>query len=378
MARPLFRLLVLLLPVVQPLHAVVGGMVVPPVDFLFPLLAVAWLRERPAWRRSALAWPLAAYAAALALSAAASADPGRSAIKLGGELYLMGLGVLAFQLTRTADDLRAVSRAWTAGVLLTVVVVVAGLAAWALGWRSPHENLAIAIPGSLPPGPYPRLQALFHYPNMLCNYLNASLGPMLPLAPPLLVGALLVLAVFTWSPGLAGLTLTLALWRRRGIPVAIVLAVGFLGAATVSPAGLLRGALEPSSRVLAWRDAVRSLLDEPWTGRGLGLGASDVRYLDAAGVVEHLTDAHDVWLNVAGEAGLPAVVALAWLTVALLRGPWRSAEHRALALAVVGAWLYQGVTGSVEDTRHVWVLFGLLAAAREGLDDVASPRPGRP
>ena len=35
----------------------------------------------------------------------------------------------------------------------------------------------------------------------------------------------------------------------------------------------------------------------------------------------------------------------------------------ALSLTFLNAFLYQGLTGSFEDTRHLWVLLGLLIAA---------------
>ncbi|HLF06056.1 MAG TPA: hypothetical protein VI893_02585, partial [Thermoplasmata archaeon] len=37
----------------------------------------------------------------------------------------------------------------------------------------------------------------------------------------------------------------------------------------------------------------------------------------------------------------------------------------ALAAAFLGGFLYPSLSGSFENTRHLWVLFGLLAAVRE-------------
>jgi carbon starvation protein CstA len=34
--------------------------------------------------------------------------------------------------------------------------------------------------------------------------------------------------------------------------------------------------------------------------------------------------------------------------------------HLALSCALIGAFLYQGLSGSFEDARHLWILFGLL------------------
>lgn len=49
--------------------------------------------------------------------------------------------------------------------------------------------------------------------------------------------------------------------------------------------------------------------------------------------------------------------------------PWRLATaderiHTTLAVALIAGFLYQTLSGSFEDTRHMWVLFGMLAGFR--------------
>jgi len=39
-----------------------------------------------------------------------------------------------------------------------------------------------------------------------------------------------------------------------------------------------------------------------------------------------------------------------------------------LGLAFCSAFVYQGLTGSFEDARHLWVLIGLVPAARDIYD----------
>ena len=64
------------------------------------------------------------------------------------------------------------------------------------------------------------------------------------------------------------------------------------------------------------------------------------------------------------------VVALAALAAAVLRAARRGASRAgpegmialALAIALADAILYQGLTGSFEDARHVWALLGLAGA----------------
>jgi len=43
--------------------------------------------------------------------------------------------------------------------------------------------------------------------------------------------------------------------------------------------------------------------------------------------------------------------------------------RRGLRAAFIGAFLYQSLTGSFEDARHIWVLIGLMAATRNGIYD---------
>jgi putative inorganic carbon (hco3(-)) transporter len=44
----------------------------------------------------------------------------------------------------------------------------------------------------------------------------------------------------------------------------------------------------------------------------------------------------------------------------------------ALGIAFLGAFAYQGLGGSFEDARHLWLLFGLLIASRR-----LEPQPRR-
>jgi hypothetical protein len=41
-----------------------------------------------------------------------------------------------------------------------------------------------------------------------------------------------------------------------------------------------------------------------------------------------------------------------------------------LRTAFIG-FLYQNLTGSFEDTRHLWVLIGLVAAMRDGMESIS-------
>ncbi|HEU4705130.1 MAG TPA: hypothetical protein VFS45_05430, partial [Sphingomicrobium sp.] len=67
----------------------------------------------------------------------------------------------------------------------------------------------------------------------------------------------------------------------------------------------------------------------------------------------------------AGLAALAAIVALGWSRSLPLRimAEDRNVVRLGLGIAWLSAFAYQGLTGSCEDSRHLWVLFGLLIAA---------------
>ncbi len=129
--------------------------------------------------------------------------------------------------------------------------------------------------------------------------------------------------------------------------------------------------LDPSARVLAWQTSLPTIIENPVFGRGLGMPVADVRYESPTGF-QHLTDAHQMWLNIAGQAGLFGFSALCVICIFFSRQtfPFNFADSKAvlrtaLGLAFSSAFLYQGLTGSFEDSRHLWVLFGLLGSITE-------------
>jgi hypothetical protein len=70
--------------------------------------------------------------------------------------------------------------------------------------------------------------------------------------------------------------------------------------------------------------------------------------------------------------GLLGLVAFSWVVFHLMRrfrlsGSFTdrdSAVRASLELAMIGGFLYSTLTGSFENTRHVWALMGLVAAVQ--------------
>jgi O-antigen ligase len=369
-------------------------------DALMLLVALLWfvslVRRRTAVRRGWFYAPVIAYLAACALSAMFSSDPHTSFQKLLVDVYVGGLALLTYNELDSSGMVRYWTWAWLGATAFASAAALLGVAAFYLG----IESSLVGGYGSLPPGPYPRVVGTFLNFNMLCNYL--SIGVLVALAAkragwvraaialPIAIAAS-VAAAFTVSPGLGGLLLGLAFWiwagerRKRAGAFALLFGIAtgavFFLATLVSPANtgansvtlpIVHKRLEPSSRLLCWQAAVETVVAHPVLGAGTGLAMPCPAYMDASGDVQHLQDAHNSFLNIAalkGLAGLAAFVAITWFL--LHRLPLRlggtpiEVFRAALAIAVIEAVLYQGLSSSFEHTRHLWILMGALAAVRE-------------
>lgn len=408
LARTALLLFVFLLPFMQPAPRLFGYELVA-ADAAWVILAPLWslalltgsapLRRHPAFRL------LGFYLAAMILATLASEQPLRSAIKLASQFYLLSLPVMVLSLVRGEADLRRLMRAWLAA---TALVVLAAIASVATFYLDPGNSLLAATIndyGTLPPGPYPRLRLTFLYAAMLCNYLTVSLMILLaahrlgwirraPFA--LLLAGLLFAAAFSLTPGLGGLFLAGGLWAwlllqprrpalaRLGLGAGVAAAALFVATMALTPF-LHRTApflvtvpdtdltLAPAVRLMAWLDAARNFAADPWLGRGLGLEAVDVRIVIPSGQLAGVTDAHNTFLNVAVQCGVIGLAALIALLFWLWRrtAPFRLGKRAdagdvlrlALGVAFLDAFFYQGLGGSFEDARHLWLLLGLFLAA---------------
>jgi putative inorganic carbon (hco3(-)) transporter len=414
----LYLLVIALLPVAWPLQSRVGVLSVPPADFVFVLAAAAWawalITGRAKLRRSWFYLPLALYLAACACSAVASADPALSAVKLAGKVYLVGLAVLTFNLVASLASLRRALRAWLVGAAVAVAACLVGVVLFYAGVRG-EANAFVRDYGSLPPGNYPRVQGLLGFASLLCNYLSVSL--MIAAAAHAcgwlsarwfrpLAFAIVASAVLTFSPHVGGIALSVGLWlwlRLRRTRYRLAGRALLVGGSAVAVAVLLsavlllfdrgpqgvysplaRGQALPAGRVLIWRAALDTVARHPVFGRGVGTEVVRVEQGMPSGKRHVLTDAHNTVLSVAGETGLVGLVALGCLVIFLARGLWplslnRGAEaavKTCFAIALLDALLYQSLTGSFEDSRHLWALFGLVAAAKAGWAETGLNEPG--
>jgi O-antigen ligase len=402
------RFFLLLTIVCQPLMSTVlavGRHFVTPADFFYLLTAGATglallrrelrLRWHPAW------WILIFYFAAMALSVPFSEQPERSALKLATQAYLLSLPVLAYHLLPDERTLRRALAVWLWTGAAIGVAGVLTLILWTVDPANPWVLEASHPKGTLAQGHYPRLDISFTHAAMLGNYLTVSIlvalaaaerGWIAMRAALALAGAMAVAAFFSLTPGLAGLWLALGLWywlkhrssRRTAARLALAAgaaaALPYLVAAALTPfvhptapflISLAGVTLAPAARLLFWIDAWKNFVAHLPFGKGIGTDAIAVEFQNPAGHLYMLSDAHNTYLNLGVQTGLPGLLALLLLIGFVARRllPLPSAlgrEHGlriGLGLAWLSAFAFQGLVGSFEDARFLWLLLGLFLAA---------------
>ncbi len=361
---------------------------------VFSLLAIGCGARQ--WISVSWHWPLLAYSGALMASTLASGHLHQNILKLVGDLYLVSAAALTVHYVTSIEGLRRTTIAWLAGTTVTAAASVAGVAAFYEGATSPAKNPFLFQFGGLPPGHYPRIRALFLNANMMCGFAIISTALVVamrqagwipkPIFLPLLTSTIAA-AAFSLSPGLGGLFLLWAFWRS-GVPeernalrlrrtAGVLAAIAFLAVSTISPppfrslpAAILH--LEPSGRLQTWAGAWHSFLRSPWFGIGLEGEAARVRYVPASGAIHVLTDAHNTWLSILAHQGVAGLMAFLWVVLHLALRFQRSmapgdsmARFRTgLELAMICGFLFPAFTGSYENTRYVWAIMGLVAAAQ--------------
>ena len=314
-----------------------------------------------------------------------------------GICWLVTIAALACDAATNATWRRPLVQAWLLGAVL------ASLAAWAAvigfymgGASSPLIALLLSHYGSLPPGPYPRVVGVFANANMAGLFLLLSLAiglaahhaggvskrSMLALlvvvSVPLLatasqaIGAAVLLGAWWWfRHGAASRVL-----RTAVLGIGALLSVAILALLLVNPAAPF---VVPSVRMQLWYQAWLAWQGAFWRGTGLGQPAALLDYLAPDGAWQHLTDAHNIVLNLGAQGGVIAVAAF----VGLVSWTW----HRTRGLAVLSAGriglllavAYLGIGGSFEDARVLWVFMGLLAgvaAAQQRMPGIGTAGPG--
>jgi O-antigen ligase len=281
------------------------------------------------------------------------------------------LGIAAYVIAREAIVRVRIACVWVVASGATVLAALVGIMFFFLGARTPSENFTIGDLGSIHTETVPRVVGFFENSNLLCNYLVVGLlftlgvvGWRRPAGLALVIATSVVLA-FTLSPGLAGAVVAVTLWLFVSEPrwaVRTRAALAVLGA--IGAVAFIVVTVEVGPRVHTWSDAVDTIARSPLLGVGPGLPVAATTYEG-----RYFTDAHNALLNVGGQAGLLGLLALAGIMASICVLAWRARPVsdvpepvRAGWCAFVGAVLFGGLSLSLEQTRHVWVLLGFVAA----------------
>lgn len=406
-----FFLLIFSLGFMQP-QVEIRGISITVTDLIFLIVCGIWFLglvcRKLDVRFDRIYFLFALYALGLLLSATFSENPRLSIFKYLGEIYLIGLAVMTLNLVRRTDMVKKVVFVWLAASAVSAAVATMTVVMFYLGTSNFLTDFSLHDFGSLPPGNYPRIQSTFLYPSMLCNYFTVSLMMLLAarrlawvsrsMFTILIIGFAITIA-FTLTPGIGGVFLTVGIWfwfvlkdAKRTALSKLALSGGvfaplcFLVVSTFtvfnSPTSpyyysIAGVRIDPTQRLLTWGGALHTFIEHPIFGKGLGLGVANVMFMPPSGRMQLLTDAHNIWLSIAGQSGLFGLISLVLICVAII---WRSrlfdldasndlsVIRWSLGIAFVSVFLYQGLVGSFEDARHLWVLIGLILAVGRTAD----------
>lgn len=397
----LFVLFVFTLPFATPFN--IFGVSVQLSDLVFLAAAFGWvisfITKRQPFRFNWFYLLLAAYAVAITLSTTTSVDPSKSSVKLAGKFLLLGIAFLTSNIVTSAGVLKRMLQAWLLGAGVVLFCSLLGIILFYAGLQDASQNIVVHRGyGSLPPGNYPRLEGLFSYPAILCNFLAVtwmfslalwSIGSLRTRGFWLFAAALFIVDAFALTPGLGGIFLVTGyflqeklkagskqIFGRLAFVSGLLIAAAFLFVTSVTlfsndtSGTRIAQSIEPSARVHAWQTSFGTFSDNPVLGRGVGMPIANAEFTDPSGSTRFLTDAHNTYLSVLGETGLLGFLTfmsiICFVTMTLFRWQPESESYKTiklcLLLAMLDAFFYQSLTGSYEDTRHLWILFGLAAA----------------
>ena len=120
------------------------------------------------------------------------------------------------------------------------------------------------------------------------------------------------------------------------------------------------------ARLLFWDKAWSMFLSAPWSGVGLGGFSWNFYNIDPLWITASLhgteNNAHNVFMHLLAETGLPGVLWLLSMPVAVAIALRRYAQQRKIAMAGAGAG-EQGAGLSGADNAMIWVVLVLLAQA---------------
>lgn len=399
-----FLLLVFSLGFMQP-FVYIAAQRISSTDILFLLVTALWVvvlalgKVKLRWHSGY--WFLAFYFLAMLMSSVLSQNPRSSFVKLIGEAYLIGLAVMTFNLVDRGKRMKQVLFAWLAGTLPTILVAFITVVLFYIQPDSWLLEYTTSIFGAVPVMPFPRVTSTFISASMFCNYLNVGVVLLIIMRQKewiekrtFWVAICLTVAssISTIAVGLGSIFLAIGLsvWsfnerqtkRIKKIVLfgAVLIASLFIGVSVVAlqyhttaeysvRLPFVGTTVYPSSRLMVWTESLKTFEANFFFGNGLNQPSCSVLFQNTDGNFSLLTDAHNTYLSVASQNGIVGLLAIVALCGFLLRtGLKQSSESDStiltgLTIAFFTSFVYFGLTGSFEDTRHQWVLIGLLLSS---------------
>ncbi|MBX5476538.1 MAG: O-antigen ligase family protein, partial [Clostridia bacterium] len=352
------------------------------------------------------------FAAAVVISALASVTPLASLVSLIFWLSYFLLFVFVSEMVASPAAVRAVQWSLALGAALTSVI---GLAQAYAGVQAPAQW----IDEQANPGLSTRVFSVFDDPNSLASYFTSTLPFVAALVLSerrwlLRLGALALLGValagdlYTFSRG-GWLAAVLAfavlgsLWRPRHFPIAWAGMAVMLVALVAAGPHAIQVRLESLAsgqdtsiqyRFAIWTGVLHMVRAYLWTGVGLGQSAFAAVYPHFMIAGTEAAHAHDIYLEILAETGLPGLVVFLWLAVALALTFLRTALRRvppafdgarlaaAAALAAGAALMFEGLTDNVwfspRAAMGLWLGAGVGVAAWRALLKAPEPAPEPP
>ncbi len=367
-------------------------------------LATAFLVAILLWRRLApprlpckpalVVWVMVAL-----VSLAGSVDPSYSLAEIKNEIaYTMMAFVAFFAVTRQERDLERLLVALFAGASVLCVGAIESrfqLGAWQeratfYGGTGAFAGYALAV-----------MPMLFLFGAWTSGRWRVGALAVFALVS---VTAFLSLERIVWWALAAEGILAIVLLKRAGLvklsPAAllasiagvVVLASGiFLAVQQERFQGRPTGEISTDTRLRFWPAVVDRIAEHPLAGAGFGRGVMRKAYPDL--IPEYnpmLWNAHNLFLDYGLQMGVPGMLALAWVILALLREYWRfsqAPDEKLKLLGIAGLMLVAGVMlrnqASDEFLRDASILFwalngALLGLGHRRLDQTRSAGAGAP
>ena len=377
-------------------------------EFLFLLLLPVWILKlrvyHPTTNQKWTWVAVTVYIVTGLLSAFFSAAPRMSLKHMLAEIYLVLLLVVSTTLIDDFGKVKTIITAWLAGALIASFTALVTIPLFYIDRQSTLLEFLTYHYGSVPAGNFPRVTATFASASLFFNYLSVSIVLLLScwkagwisrrLCEVSLV-ALSVSGIFTFSIGLGSFSLIAAWWAYLNNAVLfkakqwiarilflasflwLILAVSTFQPFPESPFAIgLPGAdlqIYPSARYLVWTGTLHTIGSHILIGVGPGNPVCNVIFTNTDGSRSLLTDAHNTFLNILAERGIIGLLAII-ITIALIIRRGSITERRAspaplelvsngLSFALIIGIVYQGLVGSFEDAKHLWVLMGITLAA---------------